>query len=91
MVGWVIFRSTDLRMAAEWLACMAGMGGGPDGPPASLVLWVVACLALANLVPEPRDWRLGSTRRWVVAYAVLFFVAYVAMNGHDAPFLYYQF
>ena len=91
VVGWVIFRSTDVRMAAEWLAHMAGIGGGPDGPPAALVLWVIVGLVLANLVPEPRDWRLGSTRRWIFAYTVLFFVAYVAMNGHDAPFLYYQF
>jgi alginate O-acetyltransferase complex protein AlgI len=91
VAGWVIFRSTDMRMASVWLARMAGVGGGTDAPPAALVWWVVACLGLANAAPEPREWRLGWSRPWIFAYAVLFFVAYLSMNGHDAPFLYYQF
>ena len=91
IVGWVIFRSTDMRMASGWLAQMAGIGGGAAAPPAALVWWVAACLGLVNVAPEPREWRLGWSRPWIFAYAALFFVAYVSMNGHDAPFLYYQF
>jgi alginate O-acetyltransferase complex protein AlgI len=91
VVGWVVFRSADLRMAATWLRRMAGVGGGLERPPAALGWWVLICVALANLVPETVDLRLRVSRRWLVGYAAVFLVAYLFMNGRDTVFLYYQF
>jgi alginate O-acetyltransferase complex protein AlgI len=91
IIGWIIFRSSSLTMAAVWLRQMVGLGAGTASAPAGLVLWALACVAAVNGLPETHDMRLGQSRRWALAYGVGLFVAYLYMNGRQTVFLYYQF
>ncbi len=91
VVGWVIFRAPTLQAAGVWLQGMAGLGAGMEGPPARLIVWIALCLVAVNAIREPWQLRLGATRAWALAYAVAFFVAYLAINGRNTVFLYYQF
>lgn len=91
IVGWVLFRADNIHSALRWLGWMAGIGTGTQGAPVTLALLVAACLAAINTVPEAWDLRLGGTRKWAYAYSLVFFVAYLFMNGKDSVFLYYQF
>jgi alginate O-acetyltransferase complex protein AlgI len=91
VLGFVVFRSTDLAMAGSWLAKMAGIGTGAGAVPAALVAWVVAGLLLVNLAPETWDIRFGTRLRWAPAYAAAFLVAYFFVNQQATVFLYYQF
>jgi hypothetical protein len=91
LVGWVLFRSTDMSMAVVWLGKMAGIGAGSAAVPAALVAWVVVGLVLVNLMPETWDIRFGTRLRWAPVYATAFLVAYVFVNQAQTVFLYYQF
>ena len=91
IVGWVIFRSTSFAMAIAWLRQMGGLGSGTDAPPFGLAVWVLLCVVAVNGFPETWNLSLGRTRRWVVAYALGFFIAYLYLNGRETVFLYYQF
>jgi hypothetical protein len=91
VVGWVLFRSTSFTMASVWLQRMAGLGPGSEAVPLVLVAWIVAGVIAVNLLPETWDIRFSRRPRWAVVYAMLFLAAYLAMNGRDTVFLYYQF
>ncbi|PYQ14921.1 MAG: hypothetical protein DMF80_11295 [Acidobacteria bacterium] len=91
LFGWVIFRSSDLPMAAHWLGKMLGFGGGAGAVPVALVGWVVVCLLLANLVPETWEFEFGTRLRWAPVYAMVFLIAYLFVNQQQTVFLYYQF
>jgi alginate O-acetyltransferase complex protein AlgI len=91
MIGWVLFRSTSFAMASVWLQSMAGLGTGSEGVSLALLTWIVAGVIAVNLLPETWDIRFSRRPRWAVVYALLFFVAYLAMNGRETVFLYYQF
>ena len=93
VIGWVLFRSTSFAMASVWLQRMAGIGTGSGDPtvPLALVAWIVAGVIAVNALPETWDVRFSRRPRWAVVYAMLFFAAYLAMNGRETVFLYYQF
>ncbi len=91
VIGWVIFRSASLPMAATWLGTMAGLGGGTETIPRALLIWVMLGLLAVNILPETWDVPFGLTRRWAMVYAVVFFVAYLFLNETPTVFLYYQF
>ena len=91
VIGWVLFRSTSFDMAGTWLARMAGFGVGAEMAPAALVAWVIVGVIAVNVVPETWNLRFDARPRWAVVYAVGFFFAYLAMNGRESVFLYYQF
>ena len=91
VIGWVLFRSTSFEMASEWLARLAGIGGSGDPVPMALVAWVLVGLAAVNVLPETWDMRFSPRARWAAVYAALFVAAYLAMNGRESIFLYYQF
>lgn len=92
IVGWVLFRSPDLGVAATWLARMAAIGGpGGLGPGNALPLLVAAGLAVVVFFPETWDVRFGTGRRWALAYAAVFVCAYIFMSVGTSPFIYYQF
>jgi alginate O-acetyltransferase complex protein AlgI len=91
LVGWVLFRSTDLTMAGVWLGRMFGVGSGGGAVPAALVAWVLVCLALVHLLPETWDIEFGTRPRWAPVYACAFLVAYLFVNQAQTVFLYYQF
>jgi alginate O-acetyltransferase complex protein AlgI len=91
VIGWVLFRSTSFAMASVWLQRMTGFGTGSEAVPLVLVAWIVAGMIAVNLLPETWDIRFSRRPRWAVVYAMLFFAAYLAMNGRHTVFLYYQF
>ena len=91
VIGWVLFRSTSFEMAGTWLARMAGIGAGAEMVPTALVVWAIVGLIAVNVVPETWNLRFEARPRWAVVYAVGFFLAYLAMNGRESVFLYYQF
>ena len=91
VISFVIFRSSDLAMAADWLGRMAGLSGGTGVVPAALVAWIAAGLLLVSFVPETWDIRFGTRLRWAPVYATAFFIAYLFVNQQQTVFLYYQF
>ncbi len=91
LFGWVIFRSTDLTMAGDWLGKMFGVGAGTGAIPLALAVWVALGLLLVNLLPETWDLQFGTRLRWAPVYAAAFLVAYLFVNQAPSVFLYYQF
>jgi alginate O-acetyltransferase complex protein AlgI len=91
VLGFVVFRSTDLPMAGVWLGKMFGVGAASGEVPALLVAWVVTGLILVNVAPETWDIRFGTRRRWAPVYAAVLLVAYLFVNQQPSVFLYYQF
>jgi alginate O-acetyltransferase complex protein AlgI len=91
LIGWVIFRSSDLSMAGVWLGKMFGIGAGTGVVPAALVAWVAVGLLLVNVVPETWDVQLSPRLRWAPVYAMVFLIAYLFVNQQPTVFLYYQF
>jgi alginate O-acetyltransferase complex protein AlgI len=91
VVGWVIFRSTSLSMATDWLGKMAGIGAGSALLPSTLILWVIAGFVLVNVLPETWDIRFDARLRWAPVYAAGFLFAYLFLNQQQSVFLYYQF
>jgi alginate O-acetyltransferase complex protein AlgI len=91
VLGFVIFRSTDLGMAGAWLGKLVGMAAGEGAVPAALVAWVAVALLLVNLAPETWDIDFGTRLRWAPAYATAFLIAYLFVNQQATVFLYYQF
>lgn len=90
VIGWVLFRSTSFAMASVWLQRMAGIGAG-EMVAGVLVAWIVAGVIAVNALPETWDIRFSRRPRWAVVYGMLFVLAYLAMNGRETVFLYYQF
>jgi alginate O-acetyltransferase complex protein AlgI len=91
VLGFVIFRSSDLGMAGAWLGKLVGIGAGSGDVPAVLVAWIAAGLVLVNLAPETWDIRFPTRLRWAPAYATAFLIAYLFVNQQASVFLYYQF
>jgi alginate O-acetyltransferase complex protein AlgI len=89
--GWVLFRSATFEMARVWLRKMFGGAAFSGGVTVPLLFWVVLCLPLVHLLKETWYFQFPTTRRWAVAYASAFFLAYLFMNGAKTVFLYYQF
>lgn len=91
VVGWVIFRSTSLSMATDWLGKMAGVGAGAAAWSSALLLWVIAGVVMVNVLPETWDIRFDARLRWAPIYAAGFLMAYLFLNQQQTVFLYYQF
>jgi alginate O-acetyltransferase complex protein AlgI len=89
--SFVIFRSSDLSMAAEWGRKMFGIGAGSGFVAPSLIVWVLVGLVLVNVVPETWDINFPTRLRWVPVYATTFLIAYLFVNQAQTVFLYYQF
>jgi alginate O-acetyltransferase complex protein AlgI len=89
--GWVVFRSSDLSMAAGWLGKMFGFGAGTGAVPAALAVWVVVGLLLVNLAPETAQIEFGTRLRWAPVYATALLIVYLFVNQQPTVFLYYQF
>jgi len=104
IIGWVMFRASSMRVAADRLRSMAGFAPASAAPPRpwSMVSGQVAILVIllffVNLAPNTKQWI--ETRplipRRAVLLAALFFLCVLWM--HDAllshapqPFIYFQF
>ncbi|MEO8593016.1 MAG: MBOAT family O-acyltransferase [Candidatus Solibacter sp.] len=91
VVGWVIFRANNLTGAVYWLRKMFLLEGGGEGAPAVLWMWLIACLVAVNATRDTWHYRFAPRPRMSWALALLLFVAYLFINGHETVFLYYQF
>ena len=89
--GWVLFRSTSLGMAVNWMGKLLGLGVGAESADAMLLCLVVACSVAVNILPETWDIRFGTRLRWAAIYAAAFVLAYLFLNSRKTVFLYYQF
>ena len=93
VVGWVIFRSTDMAMAESLLRAMFSWqpGGGIIG---THVLIGTLCLAapLAHLGPNTFELRHQWSAMTAVGMALLFGLSvFVIYGARSTPFLYFQF
>lgn len=92
VVGWVLFRSPDVGVAATWLERMSAVGGlAGAAPGGGLIVLVPVGLAVVVFVPETWHVRFGTSTRWAIAYALTFVCAYIFMSAGTSPFIYYQF
>jgi alginate O-acetyltransferase complex protein AlgI len=95
VVGWVFFRADSVTIAVTMLATMFTPVAGPMLAHAPVFAALVAvALAWAMVGPNAFDWH--KDYHWDVrtAYVVsLFFGAALALivDGHNSPFLYFQF
>lgn len=95
LIGWVIFRSTDLTMCGNLFASMAGLHG-VYGPPdhwaairESLPL-LVALLLVVFFVPNA--WKWNFRPQWQMALVLSsLLVLCVLRFSTESPFLYFQF
>jgi alginate O-acetyltransferase complex protein AlgI len=95
-VGWALFRSDSLEMAAGWLGRLAGTGGignvtlllNQAGRPFPLM--VAAALVATQLLPESYEVRPKATPVWAAGLGVLLALSLMSMGGSN-PFLYMQF
>jgi alginate O-acetyltransferase complex protein AlgI len=91
VLGWVFFRSPTLGFSLRWFKALVTFAPVPVPGAARAAGWLLLALGLIAFVPESWDLKLGTRRRWAVAYAFAFAVAYFFMNGNPTVFLYYQF
>jgi len=95
LVGWVLFRSTDLNMAANLLNTMfLPRGGLLIGDPLAWTTLLAIAVSWAMLGPNAED--IHRDFRWSdrhgLALAVTFGACLAIMAGHaNSPFLYFQF
>jgi alginate O-acetyltransferase complex protein AlgI len=96
LLGWVVFRSGSLGMAASLYASMFGLKGwGPSpvsipGVDAGFLLLLGGLLVLTNLPWDMPDLRPRRALGYAVALAALLVISLLCV-GQPTPFLYYQF
>jgi alginate O-acetyltransferase complex protein AlgI len=93
VLGWVLFRSTSLRMAESMFRKMFLWTEGPGIPWASSLLAVLASAAvIAHLTPNTfelkHQWNVPATLLISALFALCLFVIY---GAQASPFLYFQF
>lgn len=91
VLGWVIFRSTDMSMAWTWLQRLGASGLGPQEGVASAMSWILPALVWIAVVPETWDFKFSARPVWSFVWAVVLLGTYLFMNGSESVFLYYQF
>lgn len=96
LLGWVLFRSGSLGMAASLYASMFGMKGwGPaltsiPGVDAGFLLLLAGLLVLTNLPWDMPDLRPRRAWGYAMVLAALLAIG-VLFVGQPTPFLYFQF
>ncbi|MGE0450256.1 MAG: MBOAT family O-acyltransferase, partial [Vicinamibacterales bacterium] len=100
LIGWVFFRASSLSAAADYLAAMAGLGGG-DARSAltrallwqpSYVLTMTVAAAVTWGCPQTWDWtRTLTPARAVTALALFVAASAVLMTQSYNPFIYFIF
>ena len=93
VMGWVIFRSTDIAMTATLLRVMFSWQPGGEIIGESVLLAMI-CLAapLAHLGPNTFELRHEWSSLAAVGMALLFGLSVFLINGtRSTPFLYFQF
>jgi alginate O-acetyltransferase complex protein AlgI len=93
VIGWVIFRSTDMGMAETLLRAMFSWqtGGGIIGANALMAMFCLAA-PLAHLGPNTFELRHQWSSMTAVGMALLFGLSvFVIYGARSTPFLYFQF
>ncbi len=96
LLGWVLFRSGSLEMAASLYASMFGMKGwGPaltsiPGVDAAFLLLLAGLAVLTNLPWDTPDLRPRRQWGYAVGLAALLVIGLLFI-GQPTPFLYFQF
>lgn len=96
LLGWVVFRSGSLAMAARLYGAMFGLKGwGPPpvsipGVDAGFLLLLGALLVLTNLPWDMPDLRPRRELGYALALAALLVISLLSV-GQPTTFLYYQF
>ncbi len=91
LIGWVIFRSSNLGQAAEVVRSLAGANGwSAPLPPLSALGTLGLALAITQWAPNSFEVRLRPKPAYAFALAGLL-VAAILWMGRTSPFLYFQF
>ncbi len=102
IIGWVIFKSADLRSAYVYIKAMFGFGaeGIVDKSVWAYIsqYWIFYVLAIIGCVPMVpwMDKKLNKNRLWNAAYAAVVMavlvvsVSYIINNAYN-PFIYFNF
>lgn len=95
VIGWTLFRATDLGMFQSLLASMFGLRGvevdvmAGMGGLASIGL-LAGLMAVVFFVPNSWTWRLKPSVPLALLAAVVFVICVLRLDG-ESPFLYFQF
>ena len=95
MMGWLLFRSTDMQMASHWYAAIFGLRGVEADYGMSLIPvlgFVVTIVALLFCWFAPNTWnyRPRLSLGTAVILGILLVVCILRFDA-DSPFLYFQF
>jgi alginate O-acetyltransferase complex protein AlgI len=94
MLGWLLFRSTDLTMAMDWSSAICGANGIERQwinsiSPFALGLLIIA-LAICFLFPNANQISPKKNIAMTVGMAVLLVICVMRFDA-ESPFLYFQF
>ncbi len=95
VIGWTIFRATDIPMCLDLLSSMAGLRGfethilaAVGGSSSVAVLWTL--LAVIFLAPNVWQLRMRASLPYAAALSLALVVCILRFNV-ESPFLYFQF
>ncbi len=95
LIGWVIFRSTDLGMCHAWLSAMAGSHGLEASMTVAvggIVSLVLLAVLLVIIFCMPNVWQIRFKPNLVTAAALASILAVCVLRfSQESPFLYFQF
>lgn len=103
LLGWVLFRATDMGQATTFFRAMAGLSGNPTiitYPFAQILPYrclVTMVIGLAMIPFEPKIYaflennKVGSLVRWTFAGAVYLMAMAGIANSTYNPFIYFRF
>ena len=94
VVGWVFFRSADMREAGRLLAKMFTLPLAGEVPGSAPTLWCFISLAAFIAHTQPNSTEMNHRHSWAVnvGFAGLFFFSVMRiLSNENTPFLYFQF
>lgn len=95
VIGWTIFRSTDVTMCGDLLSSMFGLAGFEANLIAAMggissIAVLAGLMGIIFFSPNIWEFTMRSSLPYAVALSVLFVVCVLRFDG-DSPFLYFQF
>ncbi len=94
MLGWLLFRSTDLSMALQWLVAIMGLNQIESSALSVLPTFAVSILALALaicfLLPNANECKPNQSVATTIVLVALLVICVMRFDV-ESPFLYFQF